>query len=91
MHKNIKNGRFSAKICIFGHFSLKFYWPQIDPKNKSFRDLDANNQMSHSCGHNETLNSSWNPYFSCVMDIYFSPFFFDHPVGGSGDSLPFYL
>ena len=40
------NERFLAEICIFSHFSFKFYWPQIDPKSESFRDLDANNQMS---------------------------------------------
>ena len=30
-------------------------------------DTDANNQMSHSCGHNEPLNSHYNPFFSCVI------------------------
>ena len=55
MHRNIKNDQFLAKICIFCHFSIKFNQPQIDPKSDSFRVFDANNQMSHSCGHYETL------------------------------------
>ena len=55
MHRNIKNDQFLAKICIFCHFSIKFNQPQIGPKSDNFRVFDANNQMSHSCGHYETL------------------------------------
>ena len=40
----------------------------------------ANNQMSHSCGHIEPLFSPKNPFIIGVIAIYFSPFFFDHPV-----------
>ena len=41
---------------------------------------DANNQMSHSCGHSEPLKTLQNSFFSCVIAFYFSPFFFEHPV-----------
>ena len=36
--------------------------------------------MSHSCGLNKPLNSPYKSFLSCVIVIYFSPFFFDHPV-----------
>ena len=36
--------------------------------------------MSLSCGQDKPLNILKNAFFSCLIGIYFSPFFFEHPV-----------
>ena len=41
---------------------------------------DADYQMSLSCGQNDPLNMLKNSFFSCLIGIYFSPFFFEHTV-----------
>ena len=43
---------------------------------------DADYQMSLSCGQNDPLNMLKNSFFSCLIGIYFSPFFFEHTVDG---------
>ena len=41
---------------------------------------DADYQMSLSCGHDDPLNILKNSFFSCLIGIYFFPFFFEHTV-----------
>ena len=41
---------------------------------------DADYQMSQSCGQDDPLNMLKNSFFSCLIGIYFSPFFFEHTV-----------
>ena len=41
---------------------------------------DADYQMSLSCGQDDPLNILKNSFFSCLIDFYFSPFFFEHTV-----------
>ena len=67
---------------ILNH-ALRFYGTntQISQfKCKKIIEPDSNNQMSHSCGHNEPLNSSQSPFFSGVIAFYFNSFFFEHTV-----------
>ena len=41
---------------------------------------DADYQMSLSCGHDDPLNMLKNSFFTCLIGIYFSPFFLEHTV-----------
>ena len=66
---------FKSLLGVFGNKYKGFLF-----KYEIVMNSIANNQMSHSCGHIEPLFGPKIPFFIGVIAIYFSPFFFDHPV-----------
>ena len=56
-------------------FSIETQVPLNDFSSAIFKNLDVDNQMSLSCGQDETLSCPKNVYFSCVIGVYFVAFF----------------
>ena len=54
--------------------------PQNESLSGKLDNLGVDNKMSHTCGHFEPINSTQSAVFRGIMAIYFSTFFFEHPV-----------
>ena len=67
-------------MTIISQYSIETKVYLNDFLSDKFKNLNVDNQMSLSCGQDESLGCPKNAFFSCVIGIYFVSFFFDHPV-----------
>ena len=66
----------------FSQISIQEDVSQNQFLSEKFENVDVDNKMSHTCGHFESTNSTKSAFFRSVIALYFSPFFFHHPVYG---------
>ena len=59
---------------------IKHFLNEIQVSLNYIEILGVDYQMSTRCGDYELNRSPKKAYFSCVIDIYFFSFFYDHPA-----------
>ena len=67
-------------MTIISQYSIETKVYLNDFLSDKFKNLNVDNQMSLSCGQDESLGCPKNAFFSCVIGVYFVSFLFDHPV-----------
>ena len=68
------------KTAKISYFSNKIQLSLNHILSELFEIFGVNKQMFISCGQDEPHRSPKEAYFNCVIGIYFSSFFYEHPV-----------